>query len=169
MTGAKPDELLRTPMQWTRGVNAGFTTGRPWEPLAPHSLSTTVESEARDPGSILQLNRRLIHLRAGNPALGAGTIIPLTASHDAAAAYLRREGDRTVLVVANLSGSSLAGVSIASADSVMAPGRWRLRNLLDGRDAAPLTVSGDGRLRGYVPLPALAPREGYLFEIRRPR
>ena len=45
MIGAKPDERLRTPMQWRRGHADGFTTGTPWEPLQDDSLTTTVEAE----------------------------------------------------------------------------------------------------------------------------
>ena len=33
ITGSKPDELSRTPMQWTSGPNASFNTGYPWEPV----------------------------------------------------------------------------------------------------------------------------------------
>jgi glycosidase len=167
MVGNKPDERLRTPMQWSGAPHAGFTSGKPWQQLADDSLTTTVAAQDGDPASLLQLHRRLIHLRAANPALGAGLIIPLTASNDAVAAYLRRNGDRTVLVVANLSGGPLAGVSLASADRVLSAGSWTLRNPLGGPKAAPLRVGKDGRLRGYVPLATLAPLEGYLFEIGR--
>jgi len=31
MTGEKPDEMIRTPMQWSGEAKAGFTTGRTWE------------------------------------------------------------------------------------------------------------------------------------------
>ena len=31
MTGVKPDEFNRTPMQWSAQENAGFTAGVPWE------------------------------------------------------------------------------------------------------------------------------------------
>jgi glycosidase len=152
-------------MQWSREANAGFTRGKPWQPLPSYSLRTTVESQEKDPASLLQLHRRLIHLRADNPALGGGQIVPLTASHDAVAAYLRRDGERTVLVVANLSATPLAGVSLASAERVLPAGSWTPRNLLGGAGAATLRVGGDGRLRGYLPLPTLAPTEGYLFEL----
>ncbi len=108
MTGDKPDPRLRTPMHWARGPAAGFTRGVPWEPLQPDSLTANVEAQERDPGSLLNLHRRLIHLRAANPALATGELVPLTASSDAVAAYLRREGGRAVLVVANLGAAPLS-------------------------------------------------------------
>ena len=45
MTGDKPDPRLRTPMHWTRGRAAGFTTGVPWEPLQPDSMTANVEAQ----------------------------------------------------------------------------------------------------------------------------
>ena len=35
MSGMKPDENLRRPMQWDSEKDAGFTTGKPWRPLTP--------------------------------------------------------------------------------------------------------------------------------------
>jgi glycosidase len=169
MTGAKPDERLRTPMQWSRATNAGFTRGKPWQPLADYSLRTTVEYQDQDPASLLQLHRTLIHLRDRNPALAAGRLIPLTAGGDAVAAYLRRDGDNAVLVVTNLSGAPLSGITLASDAGALPTGRWKMRNLLGGSDAATLTVGSDGRLRDYLPLRTLAPREGYLFELTSTR
>ena len=33
MQGQKPDERIRTPMQWTGEATGGFTTAKPWESL----------------------------------------------------------------------------------------------------------------------------------------
>ncbi|MEZ4519401.1 MAG: alpha-amylase family glycosyl hydrolase, partial [Chloroflexota bacterium] len=65
MSGVKPDEQIRTPMQW--GINeAGgpaFTSGEPWEPLQANWATRTVESQVADPASLLSTYRTLIHLR----------------------------------------------------------------------------------------------------------
>lgn len=168
MIGAKPDERLRTPMQWSRAPGAGFTRGRPWERLQDDSLTTTVEAQDHDPSSLLELHRRLIHLRAANAPLAVGELVPLTASNSAVAAYLRRDGDRAVLVVANLSHTPLRGVSLTSRADALRAGRWTPRNMLGGTAAAPLRVRDDGQLHGYVPLAILAPFEGYLIELSAP-
>ena len=165
MIGAKPDERLRTPMQWTRAPGAGFTRGRPWERLADDSLTTTVQAQDHDPSSLLQLHRRLIHLRAANDALATGELVPLIASDSAVAAYIRRDGDRVVLVVANLSRAPLHGVSLTSRGDALRAGRWTPRDMLGGNAVAPLRVGDDGQLHGYVPLAILAPLEGYLIEL----
>jgi alpha-amylase len=165
MTGNKPDPRLRTPMHWGRGPAAGFTTGVPWEPLQPDSMTANVEAQEGDPTSLLNLHRRLIHLRADNPALGPGELMPLTASSDAVATYLRRDGERVVLVVANLGATTLADVAISSGERVLPAGRYRPASLLGGPSAAPLLVGSHGRIRSYVPVRSLGGREVYLFEL----
>jgi glycosidase len=172
MTGDKPDPRLRTPMHWRRGPAAGFTRGTPWAPLQPDSLTANVEAHEADPNSLLNLYRRLIHLRAANPALGAGELVPLSAESDAVAAYLRRAGGpagrRTVLVVANLGTASVAGVTLTSGDGALSPGRHVARSLLGGLPAAPLRIGSNGRIQAYVPVPSLGPLASHVFELSRP-
>jgi alpha-amylase len=165
MTGDKPDPRLRTPMHWRRGPAAGFTTGAPWEPLQPDSMTANVEAQEDNPSSLLNLHRRLIHLRASNSALGAGELVPLTASNDAVAAYLRREGGQVVLVVANLGATPLSAVSVSSDQSVLPAGQYTPMNLLSGPVAERLLVGSHGRIQGYVPVSSLGGREVYVFEI----
>ena len=53
---------LRHPMQWAAGANGGFTGGEPWlPPIDP--AERNVEAQRGDPGSLLELYRRLIALR----------------------------------------------------------------------------------------------------------
>jgi len=165
MTGDKPDERLRTPMQWSAAAGAGFTTGRPWQALQADSATVTVAAQDANPASLLNLYRRLIHLRAENPALGSGELIALTASNPAVAAYLRRAGGRTVLVVANLGTTPAAGVSLTSAGGVFRPGAYTPSRLLGPGPAARLTVAAAGAMSGYVPMPTLAPMEVSVMEL----
>jgi alpha-amylase len=169
MTGDKPDPRLRTPMHWTRKPAAGFTTGAPWEPLMPDSMTANVEAQDGDPSSLLNLHRRLIHLRGANPALGGGELVPLTASSDAVAAYVRRLGDRVVLMIANLGATPLAGVTVASPDGAVPAGRYSLTSLFGASPGQPLRVGANGRIQGYRPLASLAPLEIHLLELARAR
>jgi glycosidase len=169
MTANKPDPRLRTPMHWTRGPAAGFTRGAAWEPLQPDSMTANVEAQDADPNSLLNLHRRLIHLRGGNATLGAGELVPLAASSDAVAAYLRRDGERAVLVVANLGTTPLSGVTIVSADRALPAGRYALTSLLGGAAGRPLRVGSNGRIQPYAPLPSLGPMEIHVLELARAR
>jgi alpha-amylase len=166
MTGDKPDERLRTPMQWTRARAAGFTTGEAWEPLQPDSLTANVAAQNADAGSLLNLYRRLIHLRASNGALGSGPLRPVDASTPAVTAFLRLAGARSVLVVANLGTTPLNGVTISMTGGALPPGRYVPIDLLGGTKASALDVGADGSVHAYVPLPTLAPMQLYAFELR---
>ena len=167
MTGDKPDPRLRTPMQWSPHSGVGFTTGTPWEAARPDSLTANVAVQDADSGSLLNLYRRLIHLRTWNSALATGKLVPLTASSSQVAAYLRRAGNHAVLVVANLGATAASGLSIGSGERVLPPGRYVPRNLLGGPDGAMLRVSADGRIADYVPAAAIGPRESLVLDLVR--
>ncbi len=170
MTGDKPDPRLRTPMQWSARPGLGFTSGSAWSSAQPDSLTTTVAAQDTNPRSLLNLYRRLIHLRRTNDALAVGTLVPLTAGNGQVVAYLRRgeDGKHAVLVVANLGATAVSRIAVTSRDSVLTAGRYGARNLLGGPRGAPLVVRRDGRVRGYVPLPGrLGPRQSLILDLHR--
>ena len=166
MTGDKPDPRLRTPMQWAPRPGLGFTTGTPWEGAQSDSFTATVASEETDPGSLLNLYRRLIHLRRQNEALANGALVPLTADNPQVAAYLRRSGPHAVLVVANL-GAAASGVALVSDAGALNSGTYAARNLLAGPDRAALQVGADGRISGYIPAATLGTREYLVLDLVR--
>ena len=124
MTGDKPDERLRTPMQWALASAAGFTTGKPWEALQADSFTANVAVESRDTASLLNLYRRLTHMRATNSALRSGELIPVETGNESVLAYIRRDRTRAMWIVANL------GTTTASAIAVPAGYRMRTRTAL---------------------------------------
>jgi alpha-amylase len=167
MTGDKPDERLRTPMHWRVGPAAGFTSGVPWEPLQPDSMTANVETQNADSTSLLNLYRRLIRARARNSALATGDIVPVVSSHDAVAAYLRRDGNRSVLVVSNLSDQSLSGITLSSSPDALVAGDYAPSELLNGTAAARLRVLPNGSFAEYAPVENLRAFEALVFEITR--
>jgi alpha-amylase len=168
MTGNKPDPRLRTPMHWARRPGVGFTTGMAWAPLHPDSFTANVEAQHADPGSLLNLYRKLIHLRVGNPALRAGEFLPLTTGRGAVLAYLRPDTvpGSAVLVVANL-GTTSASVTLSSGGRVLPAGRYTANNLMGGSAAVGLVVRGDGRIRAYSPMRSLGAHESYVVQLSR--
>jgi alpha-amylase len=129
MVGDKPDPNIRTPMQWTAGTFAGFSTVRPWKPVNPDYPKINVEAQTGDPGSLLSLYRRLIALRMAEPAIRRGGLQVLEPAGDEKAvervlAFVRTDpGERPsqgVLVVANVSAEPAQAVRIA-----LPPG-WRV-------------------------------------------
>ena len=70
----------RTPMQWSEQANAGFCNqdAQPWLPVNPdYQKGVNVASQEKDPNSLLQFYRQMIHLRNHTPALIEGEYIPL--------------------------------------------------------------------------------------------
>jgi oligo-1,6-glucosidase len=60
----------RTPVQWTAGKNAGFTTAKePWFLINPNYKTVNVAAAEKDPNSILNYYRTLLKLRKENPII----------------------------------------------------------------------------------------------------
>jgi alpha-glucosidase len=91
----------RTPMQWDQSAGAGFTSGTPWLPLPEDFTAVNVAQAQRRPASILSLYKRLIEVRRAQEALSVGEFAHLPADEDLIA-YVRKAGDRRILVVLNL-------------------------------------------------------------------
>ena len=168
MIGAKPDERLRTPMQWSRAHADGFTTGTPWESLQADSATTTVEAEDGDSTSLLGLYRRLIHLRSSLPALGSGTLTPAYANAEGVAAYVRRQGEQRLLVLVNLT-SEPVRVAVAADDSVVPHARWRARSVIGAYSVSPVHRNADAHVSAFVLREPLGPYEGRIFELVQSR
>ena len=114
MIGAKPDERLRTPMQWSRVARGWVHAWHAMGGASDRFVDDHRRSRTCDPTSLLDLYRRLIHLRSSMPALGEGELVPLTSSVDGVAAYLRRKGGQMAMVVVNLTSDSVRSVTLAS-------------------------------------------------------
>jgi alpha-glucosidase len=93
----------RTPMQWTNGPNAGFTTGKPWLPVPPSAKTHNASAEEKDPHSILDTYRSLLAFRHHEPALLEGDYFSLNNDDPNVFAYLRRYKGEEILVVLNFS------------------------------------------------------------------
>ena len=127
--------------------------------------TTSVERQDRDPASLLNLYRRLIRLRLDHSALGAGEYVPLTSTSPAVAAYLRRDRERVVLVVANVGNAAAEDVTLESPDAALPPGTYRAARLLQPGVVRKLVVGADGRIHGYVPVVTIAPLETWILEL----
>jgi alpha-glucosidase len=92
----------RTPMQWTGGRNAGFTTAvTPWLPV-PHATVETVNvaDQRADPTSLWRLYHDLLALRGSTRALTGGREI-LLPTDGQVLAYVRATNTERVLVALN--------------------------------------------------------------------
>ena len=98
----------RTPMQWTAGESAGFTTGTPWLGVNRNHAAINVEAEREDDDSILAFYRRLIALRKEHRIIAEGSIRFLERENDEILAYERELEGEHLLVLCNFRASDIA-------------------------------------------------------------
>jgi len=93
----------RTPMPWeAQALNAGFSAGRPWLPVAPDHYPLAVDAQEDDPGALLHHYRRAISFRKAHSALQKGEQSGIGLAGDVM--YFRRsDGTEELFCVFNLS------------------------------------------------------------------
>ncbi|RZJ97193.1 MAG: DUF3459 domain-containing protein [Brevundimonas sp.] len=91
----------RTPMPWTTGVQAGFSSVEPWLPVDPRHPPMSVQAQEADPRSTLNHARRLLALRRRHPALRRGEMEILEGPGEVLA-FRRTDQGETLLAVFNL-------------------------------------------------------------------
>jgi maltose alpha-D-glucosyltransferase/alpha-amylase len=104
---------VRTPMQWTPDRNAGFSRADPQRLYLPPIMDTVygyeavnVESQLRDPSSLLNWMKRMLAVRKESQAFGRGKLTFLRPGNRKVLAYLRELDDEAILCVANLGRSA---------------------------------------------------------------
>ena len=96
-------DSARTPVQWTGGAGAGFTTGRPWFYINSNYKRVNAEAEEKDPGSILNFYRKCLALRKKEETLLWGTYRELYPMNGRVFMYERCRGEDRILVVCSFS------------------------------------------------------------------
>jgi maltose alpha-D-glucosyltransferase / alpha-amylase len=106
---------VRTPMQWSSALNAGFSSADPERLYAPVISNpiygyqgVNVYAQERSEHSLLSWMKSLIQVRNGFRVFSRGTIQFLRPGNHRVLAYIRRLGEEIVLVVNNLSSSAQA-------------------------------------------------------------
>ena len=111
---------VRTPMQWSIDRNGGFSRADPASLVLPPIMdplygfqTVNVESQARDPHSLLNWTRRMLSIRKQQKAFGRGTLKMLAPSNRRILAYIREftgvDGKHElILCVANVSRAAQA-------------------------------------------------------------
>ncbi|TDV52441.1 maltose alpha-D-glucosyltransferase [Actinophytocola oryzae] len=102
---------IRTPMQWSSDRAGGFSDAEYEELASPVVLdsiygyqSINVESQLRQPTSLLRTVRQLIEIRRHSPALTTGSFRQLDSDNPAIWCYVRTSPTEEIVCVANFSG-----------------------------------------------------------------
>lgn len=139
------DEAKRLPMRWDGTAHAGFTTGdTPWAKDSMDAVVPPVSAQLADPGSLLSAVRAAVALRQSSAALRVGQTVRLAvADAPAVLAFVREVANESVLVVANLSGAEVPGLTVETAGHTQGVATVALGE-------APLEVMGSGVRLGPI-------------------
>ncbi len=106
---------VRTPMQWSPDRNAGFSRANPQSLYLPviidpeyHFESINIETQQRNPSSLLWWMKRVIATRRRFTAFSRGDIYVVPTNNVHVFSFLRRYAEETILVVVNFSRYSQA-------------------------------------------------------------
>jgi len=158
ISGAKPDENIRTPFHWNGEENAGFTSAPvPWRFPNTEYPERNVALMTDDPGSLLSHYRNLIRLRNLHAALRIGSYLEIDVEQRNVLAYLRSSPDEQIIVILNFNERPLEGLTMLLGDSPLlgeyhsvvlyAPGMWA-----PGEIISPLTAGENDDIKAFAPL-----------------
>jgi alpha-amylase len=170
MQGRKPDELIRTPMQWSAdGPAGGFSGATPWEPLSEDWQTVNVAAQDGDPASLLAAYRDGIAFRAEHPALVEGGTRLVEGGSPTVVGWLRATAGETLLVVVNVGAEPVSdyALSLPAGPLCDLAGVELLRAIGDpapGEASAPV-VNATGGFDAWQPLGTLEPRSGYVIRL----
>ena len=121
----------RTPMQWTAGPQAGFSSAEPWIAVNPNHRQINAEAQLTDPDSVFSHYRKLIALRHAHPIVARGDFTMLLPEDEHVYAFRRQLDSEQWLVLGNFSGAEVA-VPLADAPD------WATAELLLGNYPEPV-------------------------------
>lgn len=100
----KGRDNARTPMQWTEGENAGFTTGTPWLAVNPNHDTINAKAACADENSVFAYYQKLIRMRKQHKVIVYGDYSPVCEEHERIYAYTRSYQGQRLLVLLNFFG-----------------------------------------------------------------
>jgi alpha-amylase len=164
MTGRKPDEDIRRPMQWSQSPGAGFTTGTPWRPPDADYVQVNVVAQESDPASLLSHYRELIRLRREHPALSGDRIHLLQTGNTGVYAALRTGQGEVVLVMVNLTGERISEYGLSLQKSVLTDAAYGAEILFGGGQVEGVVLT-DGVFTDYRPIKQIQPYETCILQL----
>lgn len=159
MTGRKPDENIRTPMQWSGEANAGFTTSSyPWRLPNMDYKEKNVVLQSSDANSLLSHYRKLIQLRNQHAALRIGDLVFVDSRGRDVLAFLRVIEEEIVLVVINLSKNDISDYALTLRSGPLSGEYRSALMLLTGETSGKIRlrspeVNSQGGFDAFTPLP----------------
>jgi alpha-amylase len=165
-TGAGADFPIRTPMQWTAEISAGFTSSTPWRAVNSDYQTVNVAAQTGDSASLLEHYRMLVQLRNAHPALRVGKTFVAGSNSNKIVSYLRAGGNETVLVILNIDDQPVSNYSISLSVGPLS-GNYSVESLLDKSTFSPLQANDMGGFDEYVPFEGIPPYSVIVLQLNK--
>jgi alpha-amylase len=172
MTGTKPDEDIRRPMQWEgTSPGVGFTTGQPWRAAASDYPEVNVAAQIGDPDSLLSTYRDLIGLRRAHAALRTGDTAMVDPGSGRLYAVLRYNELEAFLVLVNVGARPLPAdqyaLQLTEGPFSQAPGAEVVFSTATVAEPAAPTLNDAGGFENYQPLAEIPPQSAVIIRLRQ--
>jgi len=162
--GRKPDENIRTPMQWSAEANAGFTVAdMPWRrPQGDYDVRNVI-MQIDDPGSLLSHYRALIQTRNAYEALQSGSLVELPTSDPRLYATLRYTQEQILLILINLSKDQIQDYRFCLSEGSLQAGT--ATEILNNLEIGSPDINNNGGFDNYQPIEVLDAYTTYIIEL----
>jgi oligo-1,6-glucosidase len=119
LAGARANsrDNARTPMQWSAGPGAGFTTGKPWLGINENNSRVNAAADRADPEGVFRRYQQLIQLRKQSELVREGSFKLLFPQHPDMFVYQRELAGAKLTVLANFTGRTTR-LGVGSHDTV---------------------------------------------------
>jgi hypothetical protein len=130
-------------MQWTGGLNAGFSTQTPWISAGGNLLTNNVATMSNNPTSLLSHYKKLVQLRNRHAALRRGYLLNVPNNNPNVLAYARIYEQEGVLVCSNF-GADATGVTASLSASTLTAGDYTVTDLSTNQALGSLNINSSG-------------------------
>lgn len=104
---AKSRDNSRTPMQWSAGINAGFSEAEPWISVIDNYKDINAEKEMKEEDSVYSFYKKLVTLRKEKKVISDGKIEFIERENADVLAYKRNYEEEELVVFNNLTGKKV--------------------------------------------------------------
>ena len=166
MTGQKPDENIRKPMQWANETQAGFSSGQAWQAPNSNYANYNVADQLEDENSLLNHYKKMIGLRNATQQLRSGEITLVNSSASSVFSFIRKLDNEptTYLVVHNLA-SARNDLPLSLNTSSLEAGNYTLFDVLSNSTLGELTVGANGAIQGTTEAVSLDGFRSYILRL----
>ena len=105
---AKSRDNGRTPVQWSSGENAGFSSAEPWISAAENFKEINAEADLKSESSVINFYKKLVGLRKEYNVISDGEFIPVDVPDSRLFMYKRQYQGEELLVICNMSGDEIS-------------------------------------------------------------